>query len=552
MNKNQDTLFVDLKYTILYRKLHFTEKEQDIYIKQYDNHQIIIESENKFFTFNNTQYSLHNYRNFVMLELIDRLLRIGYKPINLEVIDETRLIIKKEDIILVNIILREFGNDYSDLLIHFSYSDVSGTTVLYTSQLTGGLIEYKTLILHQGLKYTKGILERNSIPYQFHLANEDNSIMYDDTFVVHDNVLQKYLGNVAKVCVPDGIRQIGPGAFWNNLNINEVILPSSISSIHGDAFVYCENLDSINIPPQVSEIGDDPFAGCPNLVIYNHSPHFLIDDGVLFDASKNTLIHYYPNKIEKEYIVPESVTWIGKHSFYKCINLKQITISKNVDFIGNNAFSDCSNLKLKNGSKYFKYVHNVLYNSSGTHLIHFSMGSKRKKVKLLETTRTIGRNSFWNCTSIKKLIITSDVRQIGYNPFAKCINMKFENHSPFYAIKDNILFDKNFQEVVCVTDQSPINNVVELPESVINIGRNSFTGCCTLERIKLPKDLVSISRGAFSECCNLKSIEIPSSVKDIGDWAFNNCRSLESVILPQHVIIKPNTFNGCSPKISRY
>lgn len=63
---------------------------------------------------------------------------------------------------------------------------------------------------------------------------------------------------------------------------------------------------------------------CLNIEIDNKSPYFVYDDGVLFDQSKKTLIHYTASKKNDYYIIPETVTWIGKHSFYKCMNLKCI------------------------------------------------------------------------------------------------------------------------------------------------------------------------------------------------------------------------------------
>jgi hypothetical protein len=504
-----------------------------------------------FYTFNNKKLGLKNYRNFVMLELIDRLLKIGYEIDSISIINEINLNIIKDNEIFIKVYLREYGIDYDELINEYEYKE-NEIVVLYTSQLSGGLIDFKTKIYNNGNNYSKGIFERNSKPYKFKLGNDDNSKIYPEEFKIKDNVLLKYFGKEKEVIIPSGIRQIGSGAFWNNMFIEKVIIPNTVTSIHGDAFVYCENLKEITITEKITEIGDNPFAGCINLTLQNNSKEFVLIDGVLFDKKKKILIHYSSNKTNEIYSIPSTVTWLGKHSFYKCVNLKKVTITKNVDFIGNNAFSDCCQLILKNKSKHFIYNQNVLYNDSGTNVIHFSMGSKRKTVKLLNTVRTIGRNSFWNCTNLKKLYIPESVRQIGYNPFAKCKNLTFINFSNHYAVINKVLYDSSIKEVVCGTSKSTKNGIIKLPKSVISIGRNAFTGCDSLVEIIIPNTLELISRGAFSDCINLEKIIIPATIKDIGDWAFNNCVSLKQIELPKELSIKPNTFTGCKAIIIKY
>ena len=79
----RDTLFIDMKYIILYRKLGYNEIQHDIFSYTYIDTTITIESERQLFNFQNMQYSLKEYKDFVLLECIDRLLKKGYKASNL-------------------------------------------------------------------------------------------------------------------------------------------------------------------------------------------------------------------------------------------------------------------------------------------------------------------------------------------------------------------------------------------------------------------------------------------------------------------------------------
>ena len=72
--KTKDTLFIDMKYIILYRKLGYKEVKPDFFEHNYNDTKIIIESENQRYFFKGEYYKLLNYKDFVILECIDRLL----------------------------------------------------------------------------------------------------------------------------------------------------------------------------------------------------------------------------------------------------------------------------------------------------------------------------------------------------------------------------------------------------------------------------------------------------------------------------------------------
>ncbi|MFW5889410.1 MAG: leucine-rich repeat domain-containing protein [Bacillota bacterium] len=262
-----------------------------------------------------------------------------------------------------------------------------------------------------------------------------------------------------------------------------------------------------------------------------------------------TLIHYMPSKTNTHYTIPKTVEWIGKHSFYKCKNLRQVILTENVSFVGNNVFSDCDNITLINNSPHFTYKNGLLYNADMTQVYHYSMGSNIKHVVIEEGTRTIGRNAFWNSKQIESITIPSTVRQIGYNPFANCINAKFINNSLHYQLLDGIIYSKDLKELVCCTDKVARSGF-DLPKALVSIGRNAFVGCKSLEQISLPENVKYISRGAFSGCVNLHSVKLSENITAIGDWAFNNCVSLKNICIPKNIKIHPNTFNNTQTRVT--
>lgn len=64
--------------------------------------------------------------------------------------------------------------------------------------------------------------------------------------------------------------------------------------------------------------------------------------------------------------------------------------------------------------------------------------------------------------------------------------------------------------------------------------------------VNIPNTVISIGRGAFADCTSLTTVTIPDSVTKIGAHAFDNCTSLTSVTIPDSVTkIDWNAFCGC-------
>lgn len=67
-------------------------------------------------------------------------------------------------------------------------------------------------------------------------------------FEIENNILAKYTGTDGVVTVPEGIREIGWGAFEGSRSLKQVILPDSLQSIRGNAFGGCTALEEIHLP----------------------------------------------------------------------------------------------------------------------------------------------------------------------------------------------------------------------------------------------------------------------------------------------------------------
>lgn len=72
-------------------------------------------------------------------------------------------------------------------------------------------------------------------------------------------------------------------------------------------------------------------------------------------------------------------------------------------------------------------------------------------------------------------------------------------------------------------------NTVTINGNITSIGDEAFSGCNNLKKINLSNTITEIGTNAFRGCLNLESISLPSSLETIGDYAFYNCYTLSNI-----------------------
>lgn len=113
------------------------------------------------------------------------------------------------------------------------------------------------------------------------------------------------------------------------------------------------------------------------------------------------------------------------------------------------------------------------------------------------------------------------------------------------------------------------SKIVNIPETVLTVGKSAFKECETLEEVNisssttslrdeafrgckairtmhLPINIQHVGDSAFRDCVSMRELKIDNGNIEIGERAFENCRELTSVILPEDLTeIYGGVFNSC-------
>ena len=186
--------------------------------------------------------------------------------------------------------------------------------------------------------------------------------------VIEDGVFREYSGKENEIILPDGIREIGDGAFTSS-SVSAVVVPEGVTSIGFSAFSDCENLETVVLPNSLESIEDYAFSNCHALKNIN---------------------------------IPFGIEIIGSYTFNDCISLKMINLPESVTCIDSFAFS---------GSGLERIVIPEGVETIGE--LAFFKCNQLKSAKLPSTLRTIGESAFIACERLTDLYVPSSVCEIG-------------------------------------------------------------------------------------------------------------------------------------------
>ena len=328
--------------------------------------------------------------------------------------------------------------------------------------------------------------------------------------------------SLISITIPNSVKSIVDYAFYGCTSLTNITIPNSVTSISDYAFNDCTSLTSVTIPDSVTSIDDWTFSSCTSLTsieVSGNNKNYSSADGVLFNKDKSELITYPAGKTDSEYVIPNSVTRIGRSAFSGCKSLTSITIPDSVTSIGDYAFEGCTSLT---------------------------------SITIPNSVTSIGNSAFSGCESLTNIIIPDSVTSIGSGAFENCTSLKsieVSENNKNYASIDGVLFNKDKSELVTYPAGKTDSEYV-IPNSVTSIGYSAFENCTSLTSVTIPDSVTSIDYSAFENCTSLTSVTIPNDVTSIGYGVFQGCTSLTSVTIPNSVTsIDSSAFSSCTSLI---
>ena len=245
------------------------------------------------------------------------------------------------------------------------------------------------------------------------------------------------------------------------------------------------------------------------------SKDFIIESGVVtkYLGNSNVVIIpdgaialspclFWDNQKIKEVRLPNSLISMSGDTFYNCTNLEKVNIPFSCKFMGNNPFAGCPKIKVINESPYFNLVDGVLYNKDFTRLIYYPISKLDEKYIIDFRCKILGKHSFYLCNNLKEVDIPESVIKLENNPFSGCNQLLLNNKSLYYHVENSVIYDKDYSSVIgCLNS---LDTDCLILKDVKRICRNSFWNCKGVRKIILPKTLEDIGYNPFVSCTNIE------------------------------------------------
>ncbi|MDR1674437.1 MAG: leucine-rich repeat protein [Oscillospiraceae bacterium] len=250
-------------------------------------------------------------------------------------------------------------------------------------------------------------------------------------------------GKTGEYTVPNGVTDIGDGAFLYCESLTGIELPDGITDIGDLAFSDCTGLEDITIPNGLTGIGTSAFDNCTSLASVG-----------IPDSVASIGVSAFHNCTELTYAeIPGNVTDIADFLFYDCKNLESVKVADSVKSIGTGAFSDCISLK---------------------------------SLEIPNSVSDIGLSAFENCTDLTFIKIGDGIKYIGDLAFLNCTALTG------ITLPDGILGIGKYAFADCISLAD-----IEIPYTVTDIGSYAFFGCPNLIKVTVWSSVSGIEDETF-------------------------------------------------------
>ena len=129
---------------------------------------------------------------------------------------------------------------------------------------------------------------------------------------------------------------------------------------------------------------------------------------------------------------------------------------------------------------------------------------------------------FYNCAGLTDVVMPDSIISVGANAFTGTAFLNNQKGSIKYAGKVAVWCDGNAENI-------------SVAEGTLGLADKLFARAEKLKTAMLPEGLINLGYCTFDGCSKLVSVYIPSSVTVIQSGVFSGCTALSSIVIPQSV-----------------
>lgn len=374
--------------------------------------------------------------------------------------------------------------------------------------------------------------------YNWDNVEEDNQDGNTITYIMNNN---SELSNGVKLVMPDTVTKIGDFAFNYSL-LSYVIMGSNTESIGEYAFASSENLQEFIVPDSVTYMGKGACYYCTSI------KDAIIGDGVANAIEEDTFGECYALE---NIVIGDSVPEVQDYAFSHMYDLKTLTLGNNLVSIAGRAFEyedtiSVETLIIPDSVKYigdaFRGYEKMttLVIGSGLQTIEsgtFEYATSLTNLTIPSTVTSIGGRAFAGASSLTSLTIPSSVTSIDYEAFYETTSLET---LVFEGGLDNIDLDSfGFSNSSNITSIS----IIGTGSTTISGGNGSFPN---LETLVIGSGVIEISDYALGNAPNLVNLTLGNDLETIGDYFLYGSTSLTSLSIPNSVTSLGNICENCT------
>lgn len=246
-------------------------------------------------------------------------------------------------------------------------------------------------------------------------------------------------------------------------------------------------IESVSIPRSVVVIEGNPFPAARKITVEESSPHYMVEDGILYNRAKTRLFHYPRHRQNPWFAVPEGVEIIAAGAISGNPYLQEILLPQSLTVLERRALAENPDLR------------SVQFSEGLVQIRAFALaGTAIAELNLPHSLRQIGAGAFWK-TPLAQVSLQEGLTGIGDQAFS-----------------------------------GTQLRSLSLPKSLQSLGKSTFQYCASLESVSLQEGLQSIDDAAFANTA-LRTVTLPASLDHIGENPFAGCTSLA------HIYVYPDS-----------